>query len=447
MTDDLDLDAILEGGHTAPLEADAIPDENQSHYCRSCEEPLVGIYCAECGQKNDDYRRPLWRLGKEAIASLTALENRIWRTWAALLFKPGKVAREYANGRREHWSSPVRVYIFTSIFLFGYMELTGTMFFALQGDVEVREGVDKAAEDLTGEDVNYQINTRWFPTQAELREQNDDLDFDLLMSAMRGGGPESHDADEWLPILEAGLDADAYADIAAQWSVIADGEPTMEQLTTFIATVEATKTAVSDKESVESAAGDASRHAQSILKEMVGGQPYLQINNQNVERDSMNDLFGDYLRNPAIGNNVLNKWVPRIIFLMMPLTMLIGAMFIRGRKRKRLFGKRDPDAQPALLYDHLVHATYIHAVAFFVLLLGIIVSRFFPVGAPRGIVALSGLVYMLLYLPISLRRMFRRGWIKTIWTAYGVAFIHFLVVVSLVTTAIAFGVQDQLKLR
>ena len=95
------------------------------------------------------------------------------------------------------------------------------------------------------------------------------------------------------------------------------------------------------------------------------------------------------------------------MFIMMPFTMLIGAIFIRGRGN-------------ALLYDHLVHAAYIHAVAFFLLLLGILLSFIFP-GAT---VSKALFVIMLIYLPLSLKRMFRRGWLKTIWTSYGVGFIY-----------------------
>jgi len=54
------------------------------------------------------------------------------------------------------------------------------------------------------------------------------------------------------------------------------------------------------------------------------------------------------------------------MFFMMPLSMLIGAIFIRGKER-------------AMLYDHLVHAAYIHAFAFLLLLLFILLVQFTPI--------------------------------------------------------------------
>ena len=443
MTTDFDLDAVMEGGHTAPLDADMVPDENQTHFCRSCDEPLVGLYCADCGQKNDDYRRPLWRLGKEAIASLTAVENRIWRTWAALLFKPGKVAREYADGRREHWSSPVRVYIFTSILLFGFMELTSTMWFALEVGMPPKEGVTKAAEDLTPDDVSVSVASHWFPTQSHVDRWNETLDFDLLTERISGRSV-SLLVEDAIGDGIAELDAESYADIVLATQPISE-----EQYRRFSREMERRREALPDgpsalQEEIETAVGRVDRsYAASSGENGADGPLDIQISPGNeiqIDEGEGARIFLDYIRNPAIGNGILNKWFPRIIFLMMPVTMFIGALFIRGRKRQRLFGKRNPDAQPALLYDHLVHAAYIHAVAYFVLFLGIVLARYTPL--PGGTAGIMLFLYMLIYLPISLRRMFKRGWFKTVWTAYGVAFLHFFIVSGLVTYALVMGFAD-----
>jgi hypothetical protein len=42
------------------LDADSIPNENQSLTCFSCEEPMTGLFCYACGNKNDNYRRSVW---------------------------------------------------------------------------------------------------------------------------------------------------------------------------------------------------------------------------------------------------------------------------------------------------------------------------------------------------------------------------------------------------
>jgi hypothetical protein len=54
------------------LDADSIPNANQSLTCFSCDEPMTGLFCYACGNKNDNYRRSVWSLGVELFQSLTA---------------------------------------------------------------------------------------------------------------------------------------------------------------------------------------------------------------------------------------------------------------------------------------------------------------------------------------------------------------------------------------
>ena len=108
------------------------------------------------------------------------------------------------------------------------------------------------------------------------------------------------------------------------------------------------------------------------------------------------------------------------MFVMMPFTMLFGALFIRDRKK-------------ALLFDHLVHAAYIHGVAFFLFLVGIILARVFPASSVFSAIFIA----LLIYLPLSLKRMFGRGWFKTIFTTYTVGFIYlFVLTIALAGTVV-----------
>ncbi|HHL43773.1 MAG TPA: hypothetical protein ENJ42_09150 [Hellea balneolensis] len=137
----------------------------------------------------------------------------------------------------------------------------------------------------------------------------------------------------------------------------------------------------------------------------------------------MSKLFLQIVRNPGLVNGIIYKWLPRIMFLMMPITMFIGILFIRGRGN-------------ALLYDHLVHAAYIHSVAFFLLFLGVLLMYILP----GALVAKTLMVILLIYLPLSLRGMFHRGWIKSIWASYGVGFIYLLIVSTVATGIVSYQV-------
>lgn len=444
------MNGIVEGelaaGPHDVLAGDNIPDSNQSYTCFSCDEPLTQLYCAKCGQKNDDYRRSLWKLGAEAIASLTAVENRIWRTWAALLFKPGKVARQFADGARTKWSSPVRVYIFTSILLFGFMELSGTYFFALQAKLTPAEGVTKPVSEWTKDDViGWDADAHFFPTRKQIDAWNDEVNFEVFADVMNDidlnvksyafdWGDEDSSVDTIIDAINAAREAGERLTPEDLKTLQADIESMLEDLPesgreqarNAVANVVGELQTSPPLEDAPSPRSEGSADEQPDSSEALeSGDP----NNFDLALDSGSRYFSDYLQHPEIGNNILNKWLPRIMFLMMPLTMFIGVIFIRGRGN-------------ALMYDHLVHATYVHAVAFFTLFVGIFIGRWLPTSEAGGTLALILLLYLLIYLPISLKAMFSRGWIKTIWTAYSVAFIYLLIVSIFTVFAIVMGLTD-----
>jgi len=389
---------IVDIEHLAPLDSDNIPNANQSHFCLSCETPLSGLHCAACGQKNDDMRRSIFVLVVEFFASITALESRIWRTWSTLFFKPGKVAREFANGRRSHWSSPVRVYLAMSLILFGFMNITQTHLFSLDVNVKPREGVIKPREDLIAKDLTFDVSTHFFETQKMIDRRNLDLDFDLLDIKLKESknfylniGPKSkEDAREGED--EDDLESDSASSREAILNTI---ESELEDVP------------LTDEQ-------------RNDLKK--AGK--ITVNGKEITRENAQAFLVNFIKKPAIVTQIFNTWLPRIMFIMMPFTMLIGAVFIRGRGN-------------ALLYDHLVHAAYIHAVAFFFIFVGIILVRI----VPDLKVASSIFLMLAIYLPISLKHMFNRSWRKTIWTSYGVATIYIISIIFILLWLTAYSLQ------
>ena len=340
-----DIDATEAALAASMLSSDKIPDENQSLSCMACGEAMKGLFCSACGQKNDNYRRSIWSLVAELFGSVLSLDSRIWRSWGALLFKPGKVAREYSDGKRSYWSSPVRVYLAISIILFGFMSVTGTHLMSLDVSAAVKDGVIKERVDLNSDDIELNFNApRFFETQAQLEKRNENIDFDLLEICFSG------------------------------------------------------KTDARMSVTIDSDVGPMSN---------CGNMSFGAGTEISVEESG--ELFINFIRNPIAMTRSFNTWLPRLMFLMMPFTMLLGALFIR-------------DKEKGLLFDHLVHAAYIHAVAFFLLFFGILASKVISGGVIISLISL----FMLAYLPLSLKRMFGRGWFKTLMTSYLVGFIYLL---------------------
>lgn len=352
------------------LSKDTIPDSNQSLTCFSCGAVMVGLYCKECGQKNDNLRRSLFGMGWEAFTSLFAFENRIWRTWLNLFTRPGKVGREYCDGRRSYWTSPVRIYIFMSIILFGFLSLTGRQFISIDAALTPRDISEQdQAEMEPHEQYDFKWQIRYFEKENDIKARAETMDINILRAKVNSfmGTGSSITLKELRETAQTGIPPD---------------------------TSESNAFTITD----------------------VAGQT------RTIKNSDVAERFVQLVRDPAQVNAALNKWLPRIIFFMIPFSMLIGAIFIRGKD--------------ALLYDHIVHAAYIHAVTFLALLIGIILSGFIP----GGVLAKAILIGILIYLPLSLKGMFGRGWFKTLFASYSVAALYLLLISILVTVVVTSAV-------
>ena len=87
--------------------------------CTNCNAILTGEYCQECGQRRFvESDRKFGHLLHQFVASATDVDGRIWRSVRALLFDPGLLSREYFEGRRAKWLSPVSLFLAISVLYF-----------------------------------------------------------------------------------------------------------------------------------------------------------------------------------------------------------------------------------------------------------------------------------------------------------------------------------------
>lgn len=396
--------AVLADGSV--LDKDDIPNDNQSVDCFSCGAKMTGVYCIDCGQKNDDYRRSISRLVGELIGSFTALESRIWRTWGALLFKPGKVAREFADGARMKWSTPIRVFLAVSIILFGFLSFSQTQLISIDLNVLPKKGITKPHAELTNKDLRISGAVRFFEKQKQIDVRNKTRNFDLIDKWMSDNGGLFLDIDEDTGVVSFGGDEGGNDE---KLSNLSDEEQKRRKQ----------RQAILDELRQDAFANLTPEQIQALVTAKESTDAAIAFASQ----EQIKNLFIRVVRDPALVNSMIYKWLPRIMFLMMPITMFIGVLFIRGRKN-------------ALLYDHLVHAAYIHAVAFFLVFLGILLMQFLP----GSLVAKFLFVVLLIYLPLSLKRMFGRGWFKTIWASYGVGLLYVFTITLVMTGAISYQI-------
>lgn len=100
--------------------------------CFACGADVVGTFCYNCGQKNDDCRRSILSLGGETLTGVFSIDSKFFRTLGAMIARPGHYVREYGDGRRSVFTPPIRFFLVISFVFFTIMALTDTYFLTLK---------------------------------------------------------------------------------------------------------------------------------------------------------------------------------------------------------------------------------------------------------------------------------------------------------------------------
>jgi len=117
----MELDAIG-GAATGGLIATAIENPSglageRQHHCADCGTETVGRYCHNCGNPSHVHRT-LLHLGEELLHGVMHFDSRTWRTLPLLVFRPGKLTREWVMGKRARYVSPLALFLFTIFVMF-----------------------------------------------------------------------------------------------------------------------------------------------------------------------------------------------------------------------------------------------------------------------------------------------------------------------------------------
>ena len=86
--------------------------------CLNCGAPLAGHFCAECGQRAMPPHPTVRQLVGDALAEFSGWDGKFAATIRMLLAKPGELTRQWLEGRRVHYISPLRLYLTASVLYF-----------------------------------------------------------------------------------------------------------------------------------------------------------------------------------------------------------------------------------------------------------------------------------------------------------------------------------------
>ncbi|MFQ5982800.1 MAG: DUF4286 family protein [Woeseiaceae bacterium] len=116
--------------------------------CLNCGTTLGGQYCGNCGQRARSRLISIWELIRDAFGDLFELDSRLWQTLVPLVIRPGRLTRDYLEGRRARFMPPFRMYLVLSVvfFLVAFFDPREEFSLLFEQAAEPTEEEDEAAE-------------------------------------------------------------------------------------------------------------------------------------------------------------------------------------------------------------------------------------------------------------------------------------------------------------
>lgn len=93
--------------------------------CLNCHSEIneQDKFCPHCGQQVDGNNLKLKALFKEFFENYLSLDTRIGRSIIPFFFKPGRLTKEFNEGKRKNYANPFRLYIFCSLIFFSAISI------------------------------------------------------------------------------------------------------------------------------------------------------------------------------------------------------------------------------------------------------------------------------------------------------------------------------------
>lgn len=347
-----EFEAIVETGGAAAVElaASAVAARGgKTMPCPNCTSPMIGPFCAICGQPLNTHRRSLGHLLHDFVKDVVSFDSRILRTSKALLTQPGELPSAFREGRTQRYVPPVRLYFFVSLLFFLFLSATGIAILQLdfvvnnirfvhdaQGHIYKLEGAKKTLLPGLKADADGNVHPE---------AGGNAIEFDLDMKA---DGSVSHNLSSKTSFFQRVAPAKPSADLEAALK----------------------------KVHVDLTVND---HEASGLKNAIVG--------------TLDKLKTD----PAALNGPLEAWIPRVLFVLLPLFALLLALFYRAQRKHFFF------------VDHLVFSFSMHSFTFVVLIGAAILAQLLP----GMLVARLTLVVLAVYFFLSLKIFYGQSWLRT----------------------------------
>lgn len=380
----MDLEAaggVVTGGLFAAAIERPTGEAGEHHSaCSDCGAETSGNFCANCGQPTHVHRT-LLHLGEELLHGVMHFDARIWRTLPLLAFNPGRLTREWVEGKRARYVSPLALFLFTIFLMFFILsfwkgpEMSGQALEVQRGVVQVR--VEQARE-----------------TDTEAR---------AAQAAARTAAAARPDDEAAATGLEK---ANETATVAA--AALVESVDAMKDLDTV----------------PETPRSDGLKYGswQAGIKDLVRGEGKgeTKLHGQNEASEHMLEK----LENPDLAVYKLQQTTYKYAFLLVPLSIPFVALLFLWRRG-------------STLYDHGVFVLYSLT---FVAILGMVMGALGALNANLGRVAvLLGLVWLPVHMFMQLKGAYSLSIFSAIWRTLALVFFCNIVAGLFVAAVVYLG--------
>jgi hypothetical protein len=362
--------ATLEGASAVEKAASVLAEQgHETAACHNCTLPTIGPFCAVCGQERDTHRRSVFNLIRDLIEDIVSFDSRILRTAIALLVEPGEIPKAFREGRTVRYMPALRLYFFVSLAFFLILSTAGIAIVQF----EVTATPTKLSRDASG---NY-----FEPNPAYDKDDPDSRMLKPLIEvpkarAERPGG-----------LFDFSTTEHFFSRIGAYRSKLTPAQ--RAQLTEDN----------SFNVRFETIQGKPLKNKADIEKaKRIGG---------TIKKD-IDSGISRLASDPAALNGPLTVWIPRVLFLLLPLYALLLAVFY-WRQRRKFY-----------LVDHLIFSLSVHTFLFVLLIVDVGLAQIMS----DSIVVMLTLVALAVYIFIAMKRFYEQGWFWTTFKFVAVSFVY-----------------------
>ena len=353
--------------------------------CMNCGTELQGPFCHYCGQPDKNLVRFFPALMREMLEDFMDFDSRFMRTLKPLMFKPGKLTRDYLNGRRFRYVPPLRLYIFSSLVLFFLIAVLASD--SLQFETDTASGSPNLTIKMDEEDRKDLEEAL-----AELEEVNPGLADQLesqIDEAIEEGAAAAEEAE---PQETDDLDKIDFDINGKPWDP--DTNPIeLPLMPGFI---------------------------DRWFNQQIAGTPA---------------KFKEIKENPNLWVDKIIDVLPGTMFVLLPLVALMLKFWY-------LFAKK-------YFVEHLIFVLHNHAFIFVAFILMLLFGTLGEWREPDGEGPLTKVILWIdialwtwipIYMLVSLKRVYQQGWVLTVgkYLAVGISYLCILALVTIYVAALSF---------